>query len=107
MFHCTKRVFTAIALSAVSSIALAHSYERCDADGDHCVRVSCDHDGDRCWRESEYSKNAIYSGPGRWVCDSDGVAFRCLSRINVVRGERQVDVMCCAAIQSRRRLRLS
>ena len=29
-------------------------------------------DGDRCWRESEYSKNKIYSGQGRWVCDSDG-----------------------------------
>jgi hypothetical protein len=53
-------------------MALAHTYERCDEDGDHCVRVSCDSDGDRCWRESEYSKNRIYSAPGRWVCDSDG-----------------------------------
>ena len=76
MFHRTKGLFTAkagvIALSAVSSIALAHTYERCDADGDHCVRISCDNDGDRCWRESEYSKNTVYSGAGRWVCDSDG-----------------------------------
>jgi hypothetical protein len=72
MFHRTKRIFTAIALSAISSIALAHTYERCDADGDHCVRVRCDSDGDRCWQESEYSKNRIYSAPGRWVCDSDG-----------------------------------
>ena len=72
MFHRAKRIFAALALSAISSMALAHSYERCDADGDHCVRVSCDHDGDRCWRESEYSRNTIYSGPGRWVCDSDG-----------------------------------
>jgi hypothetical protein len=67
-----KRIFTAVALSAVSSIALAHTYVRCDTDGDHCVRVTCDSDGDRCWRESEYSKNSIYGGAGRWVCDSDG-----------------------------------
>jgi hypothetical protein len=33
------------ALSA-SSAALAHTYERCDPDGDHCVRVKCDSDGD-------------------------------------------------------------
>ena len=72
MFHRAKRIFAALALSAISSMALAHTYERCDADGDHCVRVSCDHDGDRCWRESEYSSNTIYSSPGRWVCDSDG-----------------------------------
>lgn len=76
MFNRTKGKFMAtaavIALSSVSSIALAHTYERCDPDGDHCVRVSCDHDGDRCWRESDYSKNAIYGGQGRWVCDSDG-----------------------------------
>jgi hypothetical protein len=72
MFHRTKGIVTAIALSAISSLALAHTYERCDADGDHCVRVKCDHDGDRCWRESEYSKSTIYSGDGRWVCDADG-----------------------------------
>ena len=72
MFHRATRIFTAIALSAVSSIALAHTYERCDADGDHCVRVSCDSDGDRCWTQSEYSKNTIYGGAGHWVCDSDG-----------------------------------
>jgi hypothetical protein len=72
MFHRTSTVFTAIALSAISSVALAHTYERCDEDGDHCVRVNCDNDGDRCWRESEYSRNSIYSGPGRWVCDADG-----------------------------------
>ena len=76
MIHSANRSLTlvagVIALSSVSSIAIAHTYERCDADGDHCVRVTCDHDGDKCWRESEYSKNAIYSRPGRWVCDSDG-----------------------------------
>lgn len=77
MFHRTKGIFTAkaglmAALWAVSSMALAHTYERCDADGDHCVRIKCDHDGDRCWRESEYSKSTIYGGAGRWVCDSDG-----------------------------------
>ena len=60
------------ALSA-SGAALAHTYERCDPDGDHCVRVKCDSDGDRCWKQSEYSKKDYYSGPGgRWVCDSDG-----------------------------------
>jgi hypothetical protein len=72
MFQRTNIVVAALALSAVSSIAAAHTYERCDADGDHCVRISCDHDGDRCWRESEYSSNTMYSGSGRWVCDADG-----------------------------------
>ena len=74
MFHQIKDLLMAtVVLSAVSTtVALAHSYERCDADGDHCVRITCDHDGDRCWRESEYSRNTIYSPPGRWVCDSDG-----------------------------------
>ena len=72
MSQRTKGIFAVIALSAVSSIALAHTYERCDADGDHCVRVHCDHDGDRCWRESEYSRNSMYSGEGRWVCDAEG-----------------------------------
>lgn len=77
MFHRAKGKFAAkagalVLLSAMSSLAFAHTYERCDADGDHCVRVKCDHDGDRCWRESEYSKNQMYSGEGRWVCDSDG-----------------------------------
>ena len=60
------------ALSTVSTMAFAHSYERCDPDGDHCVRVKCDHDGDRCWRESEYGRSEMYNRPGRWVCDRDG-----------------------------------
>jgi hypothetical protein len=76
MFHRSKHPFLAatglVALSAVSTLALAHTYERCDADGDHCVRVTCDHDGDKCWSQSEYSKSEMYSRPGRWVCDSDG-----------------------------------
>lgn len=76
MFQRKKGILTAraglIALSAVSSIALAHTYQRCDADGDHCVTVTCDNDGDRCWRESEYSRNTIYTGAGRWTCDADG-----------------------------------
>jgi hypothetical protein len=76
MFHRSKHPFTAatgfITLSALSTIVLGHTYERCDADGDHCVRVTCDHDGDRCWSQSEYSKKDIYGHPGRWVCDSDG-----------------------------------
>ena len=75
MAHNSKHLFMAagvLTLSAVSTMALAHTYERCDADGYHCVRITCDNDGDKCWRQSEYSKNEIYSRPGRWVCDSDG-----------------------------------
>lgn len=52
--------------------AAARTFERCDIDGDHCVRVTCDRDGDRCWRESEYFRNDIYRHRGRWVCDHDG-----------------------------------
>ena len=76
MFHRSKHPYIAttgfLALSALSTIALGHTYERCDADGDHCVRVTCDHDGDKCWSQSEHSRKAIYVHPGRWVCDSDG-----------------------------------
>ena len=76
MFHRSKHLFLAatgfVAMSTMSALAFGHTYERCDADGDHCVRVTCDHDGDKCWSQSEYSKNNIYSRPGRWVCDSDG-----------------------------------
>ena len=77
MFHRSKHALMAtagfVALSAVSTtMALAHTYERCDADGDHCVRITCDNDGDRCWRQSEHSKNDVYNRPGRWICDSDG-----------------------------------
>lgn len=76
MLHISRHVLAKaaglLALS-VSTVALAHTYERCDPDGDHCVRVTCDHDGDRCWKQSEYSKKEYYSGtPGRWVCDADG-----------------------------------
>ena len=66
------RLAVTLTLAAASSAALAHTYERCDADGDHCVRVKCDADGDKCWEKSEYSKSTIYVRPGRWVCDSDG-----------------------------------
>ena len=55
-----------------SSVAVARTFERCDFDGDHCVRIKCDQDGDRCWKESEYSKRDIYRHEGRWVCDRDG-----------------------------------
>lgn len=51
MFHRSKHFLMAagvLTLSAVSTITLAHTYERCDADGDHCVRVNCDNDGDKC-----------------------------------------------------------
>ena len=57
---------------AASTPVIAHTYERCDPDGDHCVRITCDHDGDRCWSQSEYGNRDIYNPPGRWVCDSDG-----------------------------------
>lgn len=56
----------------LSAPATARTFERCDADGDHCVRVKCDRDGDRCWEESEYAHRKYYSRPGRWVCDADG-----------------------------------
>ena len=54
------------------AVAQARTYERCDFDGDHCVRVKCDRDGDRCWRESTYYRNKLYRHRGRWVCDNDG-----------------------------------
>ncbi len=76
MSRDSKHLLVAIAAvagsAAVSTMAFAHSYERCDPDGDHCVRVQCDSDGDRCWRESEYSRSDVYNRPGRWVCDADG-----------------------------------
>lgn len=56
----------------LSTPAVARTYERCDADGDHCVRIKCDYDGDRCWKESEYARKEHYRRPGRWVCNSDG-----------------------------------
>ncbi len=61
-----------LAMSAFSVKVIAHNYERCDPDGDHCVRVHCDSDGDRCWRESEYGSQEQYKRPGQWVCDADG-----------------------------------
>jgi len=62
-----------LALSVVfSQPAAARTFERCDADGDHCVRITCDRDGDECWRQSEYYNKDIYRHEGRWVCDSDG-----------------------------------
>ncbi len=60
------------ATALMSTPAAARTFERCDADGDHCVRIKCDHDGDRCWKESEYADREYYRRPGRWVCDSDG-----------------------------------
>jgi hypothetical protein len=65
-------VSLALPSSFFSTAALAHTYERCDPDGDHCVRVTCDRDGDECWRKSEHYKNRMYREKGRWVCDSDG-----------------------------------
>ena len=77
MLHASKPVLLAAAAvlvlpAFVATPAVARTYERCDADGDHCVRVTCDRDGDNCWRQSEYYKNKIYRHRGRWVCDSEG-----------------------------------
>lgn len=79
LFNRSVSALSGAALVLLASTALvasrpafARTFERCDADGDHCVRIKCDRDGDRCWKESEYSRNRIYEHPGRWVCDADG-----------------------------------
>lgn len=51
---------------------VARVYERCDLNGEHCVRITCDRDADRCWRRSQYAHNEYYRHNGRWVCDADG-----------------------------------
>jgi len=50
-----------LALST-STVALAHTYERCDPDGDHCVRVTGDHDGDKCWKQVHRQKTGSALG---------------------------------------------
>lgn len=60
---------TAIAMAA--SPADARTFERCDRDGDHCVRVHCDSDGDDCWQQSIYYRQTYYHHRGRWECDGD------------------------------------
>ena len=77
MLHAHKTALLAtaacLALPMIAATpAAASTYERCDADGAHCVRISCDRDGDECWRRSEYYSNEMYRHEGRWVCDSDG-----------------------------------
>jgi len=78
MSHRSIFTLSGIAVAALACTALlsqpasARTYERCDADGDHCVRVKCDRDGDSCWQQSEYSRNNRYGGEGNWVCDNDG-----------------------------------
>lgn len=64
--------FVGLGIAAVTAPASAHSYVRCDDDGDRCVRVHCDWDGDDCWRQSVYYGRPYYRGEGRWVCDEDG-----------------------------------
>jgi hypothetical protein len=54
---------------------VARVYERCDLNGEHCVRITCDRDADRCWHRSQYAGNDYYRHHGRWVCDAD--ADRC------------------------------
>jgi len=67
-------LFTLGVAGALSTPAAAHTYTRCDYDGDRCVRVHCDWDGDRCWRESAYYGGGYdyYRGRGHWVCDYYG-----------------------------------
>jgi len=62
----------ALGLAASIAPAAAHTYVRCDYDGDRCVRIHCDWDGDECWRESAYYSRPYYYGSGRWACDEDG-----------------------------------
>ena len=54
---------------------VARVYERCDVNGEHCVRITCDRDADKCWRQSQYAGNEYYRHQGHWVCDAD--ADRC------------------------------
>jgi hypothetical protein len=61
-----------VAVAGSAAPAAAHTYTRCDYDGDRCVRIQCDWDGDDCWRASQYSQSPYYYGGGRWVCDADG-----------------------------------
>ena len=77
MLRMIKTLLIAFALLSGSSIffpqtAVAHTYERCDLYGHHCVRLTCDKDGDVCWRKSNYHKTHYYRRRGHWVCDSDG-----------------------------------
>jgi hypothetical protein len=51
---------------------VARVYERCDINGEHCVRITCDRDADRCWRESQYASSDYYHHNGHWLCDADG-----------------------------------
>lgn len=40
--------FIFMAMLGAPNKAVARTFERCDLDGHHCVRISCDSDGDRC-----------------------------------------------------------
>ena len=51
---------------------VARVYERCDLNGEHCVRITCDRDADRCWSRSEYASTDYYRHNGHWICDADG-----------------------------------
>ena len=61
-----------LSIAGLATPAAAHTYTRCDWDGDRCVRIHCDWDGDDCWQESVYSRQPYYQGYGRWQCDWDG-----------------------------------
>lgn len=76
LLHSRRVLLASALLLALSALlakpAVARTYERCDMDGRHCVRITCDRDGDHCWRKSEHYKSKMYRHRGRWVCDADG-----------------------------------
>ena len=71
--HALASVAACGVLFAMASSAAARNYERCAANGDHCVRIHCDNDGngDMCWRQSTYFRTAYYHHDGTWACDGD------------------------------------
>jgi hypothetical protein len=86
MLHLSKALkigalagMTGLGVALAATPASAHSYVRCDYDGDRCVRVNCDWNGDDCWRASAYYNRPYYNGNGRWVCDGDGDDCRWVS----------------------------
>lgn len=73
--HALAALVSCGVLIAMASPASARNYERCDADGEHCVRIHCNSDGDVCWRQSHYYSTAYYRHEGTWKCDGDSCHF--------------------------------